>query len=96
MERPTVADAFILECLDQVRDKLRAALVKKGPGAFASTHEAYGVIAEEMHELLVELRSASRTDFYGELQDVACACVFAMASQKQHIQNGTQRDYFSR
>jgi len=53
---------------------------EKGQGIAVSRHEIVGLIAEEWNELLDALRSNDEDDFYGELQDVAVACLHGMIS----------------
>lgn len=62
-------------------DDLNRRLQKHGNGAYASKHEAFGVVAEELDELKEALRDDSRPwRFDEELRDVAVACIFALAS----------------
>jgi NTP pyrophosphatase (non-canonical NTP hydrolase) len=77
--RPKVADWSINEGLISVRNKLRFRLETKGSGSYASRHEIYGILAEEMDELLDELRINTRRgykNFRKELLDVAVAALF--------------------
>lgn len=54
---------------------------QKGPGSFASTHEALGIIQEEYHELVEAIHEPGDHDqVVHELTDIAVACVFAIAS----------------
>jgi len=73
----SISDAFIA-----LGKKLRYRLETKGPGSYASRHEIYGILAEEMDELLDELRINTLSgykNFRKELLDVAVAAIFAYA-----------------
>ena len=62
-------------------DKMtRQRLQEKGPGIYAGPHEAYGIIAEEVQELLQALVWNNREMFRSELVDIAVACLVALAS----------------
>lgn len=52
-------------------------------GAFNSTHEAYGVIAEEFAELLDAIRSNDMKQVAHEAIQIA-ACAARLAAQAQH------------
>lgn len=73
------------EVIDQVfnacRETLKAKMVKHGDGAFYSKHECFGKIAEEVDELLDELRDDEHPEkFENELLDVAVAAIFSAVS----------------
>lgn len=79
--RPVSEDTFhkvIDECKVRWRQRLDPA--DKGPGVFASNHEALGVVAEEYAELLTAIQSNDAGRVYGELLDIAVACLHGMAT----------------
>jgi hypothetical protein len=55
-------------------------LNKYGYHALASRHEAYGLIAEEVSELLAAIQNNTLKEVYAEAADIAVAAVYAMAS----------------
>lgn len=64
-----------------VRAHLTVKIIEKGSGAFVSTHEIYGVIAEEFEkELLDALHANNRKQFVRELLDVAASAIYGLAS----------------
>lgn len=67
-----------------IREQLAAALdrrcVKHGDGAFHGPHEGFGVIAEEIDELLEAIRSNDRRRVHDEAMDVAVAALWLVAS----------------
>lgn len=64
-----------------LNQKLLARLKQKGWGTFASSHEALGIITEEMHELTdaVQHNATGNAHVREELLDIAVAAVFAVA-----------------
>ncbi|MCH9022452.1 MAG: hypothetical protein IID32_06780 [Planctomycetes bacterium] len=79
MKRPAISSDLIDEAAGMVDLALSNALTKKGPGCFASTHEALGVITEEYIELVEAVRSNDDSKVMAELMDIAGGCIFAMA-----------------
>ena len=79
MPRIQVTDEEIELALVKVKAMLEARLRQKGKGTFASTHEIYGVIAEEFDELGDELRSNNAAQFRNELTDIAVGAIFGIA-----------------
>ena len=63
---------FVMTCLNNQ-------IKKKGRGRFVSTHEAIGVIQEEVSELHDAARANDEQQFRRELMDVAAASLFALA-----------------
>lgn len=69
-----ITDGFVA-----IGNKLRYRLETKGNDSYASRHEIFGIIAEEMDELLDELRINTRRgykNFRKELLDIAVASLF--------------------
>ena len=91
MIRPAVMASDVDRAIAKVEDAYSQCASPKGAGAFASSHEAVGVIAEEFYELVDAVRShtTSTTREYGiasarvdhEIIDLAVACVHALASR---------------
>lgn len=80
MSRPPVTTSQIDQALERVKERALANMAKHGAGAYASRHEAYGVLAEEMLELLVAIQNTHYPHYIEELLDIAAAAVFAVAS----------------
>lgn len=79
MKRLKVKKQYIKYARRLLKNKLNERLLKKGHQSYASVHEAYGLIAEEVKELLDAVQSNKRADVMAELLDVAVGCVFAIA-----------------
>jgi hypothetical protein len=78
--RPPVNTIDIGQAFTDTATKLKFRLKTKGNGSYASRHEIYGILAEEMDELLDELRInslAGYKNFRKELLDIAVAALFA-------------------
>lgn len=61
---------------EALRDKVNYRLKQKGDGSYASTHEIYGILAEEVKEVLDELQANDNSLFAKELLDVAVAALW--------------------
>ena len=59
----------MLDVHEKIQSVVRGAYLKYGQ--FTSTHEAYGVLAEEVAELLDEIRANNRDGVINEAIDVA-------------------------
>lgn len=75
---PITDQTLALACADVTRS-LHDRIREKGPGTFASRHEIYGLLAEEMDELLLAVRSQDLSDVRLELLDIAVAAIFGAA-----------------
>ena len=85
MDRITVTEEHLQATMERVEYVLRHRIAKVGSGAYASRHEALGVIAEEYHELVDAVRdNNNRQRFIDECFDVAVAAIFALASKEAH------------
>lgn len=81
MNRAQMSDEQIFKALEVVTHQVGRRLEKHGRGAFISKHETFGIVSEEYHELIDELRNdTDLTRFAEELMDVAVACVLGVAS----------------
>jgi len=78
--RRIVLDEDISNALDIIKENLKYRLHKQGPGAFSSPHETYGVLYEEVYELLDAMKNNDSTEFLKELSDIAVAAIFGIAS----------------
>jgi NTP pyrophosphatase (non-canonical NTP hydrolase) len=63
-----------------VKRALEARLAQKGELTFASSHEVYGILAEEMNELLYAVRENNQHYQREELIDLAIAAIFGIVS----------------
>ncbi len=65
---------------EEIRGMLHKRLAKKGLTGLGSTHEIYGVIAEENKELVDAMHKNDLVNFRAELMDILIACVVALMS----------------
>lgn len=83
MNREKVSEKNIKSSIQEVINRIREKNARKG-GAYgyswASTHEIHGKLAEEMHELLVEMHLNKLGLFRDELIDIAVAAIWGIAS----------------
>lgn len=82
MSREPVSNAKTKEAQDYIKEKLRQAILKHGPGSFYSTHEILGQITEEYHELIDAIRDNNKQETIDELADIAVICLHGIASLK--------------
>lgn len=81
--KATITEELLNQTFDACKEVMRVKIEKHGREAFSSKHECFGKIAEEVDELLQELRNDDQTEgFESELLDVAIAAVFSAASIK--------------
>lgn len=80
MQNLQVTDADIQAALEDLNAFVLRRLESKGRNPFVSTHEALGVIVEEMDEFLDAVRRNDSCDVHDEIVDVAVGCWFALAS----------------
>ena len=71
----------------RLQKEIARRLSKKGPGAFIGPHETYGIIAEEVHELLHAIQENDSGEsglaaIEDELLDIAVAAILAVASMR--------------
>ncbi len=86
LKRIPVSAQDINRGIKELEDKLFYRLATKGYGAYASRHEIYGILAEEMDELLDELRINTRPGYKNyrkELKDIAVAALYGMICMDQ-------------
>jgi hypothetical protein len=82
-KRDQVSKANLEAAVDDFTAHLREILARKGMGRFASSHEALGVCTNEYHEVVEAVHRTGQTEIRCELLDLAVACVFAVASQRE-------------
>lgn len=78
--RKVVSAQHIQEAFDDIKAKLTFRIKQKGGGAYASRHEIYGILAEEMEEYLDEVRANDDVKGRVELLDIAVAAIWGMAT----------------
>jgi len=71
------------EVVDEIVDHLTLKLQAKGTEAFSSSHEIYGIIAEEVSELLEAVKLNDKEELELELKDIIVAGIWGLASLKQ-------------
>ena len=81
MTRPKVKPETIEQAIGFVKKNLEHQIEKKGDGAFASNHEIYGALAEEMMEYLEAIHGKTMNiEKMKELSDIAVGAIFGIAS----------------
>lgn len=83
MDREQVEMEAVENALKVLHENVMKRIRKHGMGKFASPHEAYGVLAEEVDESLDELRLNKREEFVQEMLDVAVTGIWAYVSLKE-------------
>ena len=78
--RPVVHASDIERAFACVRGHMEDKLRDKGPGGFKSSHEIRGTLGEEWDELRDAIREDKWPDIAHELQDIAVAAIFGLAS----------------
>lgn len=82
MRRTNISREALTEVLLAAGNLIRFRYKQKGEGAASSPHETYGLLAEEMAELLDALRKNDVSGFYDELMDIAVAALHGATSIK--------------
>ena len=80
MGRKEVSAKALIYALDEAKLELSMRLGQKGFDGFASTHEMFGVLGEEMNELSEALHDNDQKQFVAELKDILVAALFSLAS----------------
>lgn len=79
--RKPVSASALDASISVIKENLQKKLKKHGDGMWCSRHEVYGIIAEEIYELLKSIHEKESLErFIGELADVAVGCLFGIAS----------------
>lgn len=79
MTRKPISDKAILDAIDSVARKTSERLAEKGRGSFASVHEVWGAVDEEMREFKDAVRENDLSAVERELRDIAVGAIFAIA-----------------
>ena len=78
--RKFVDEAFLNQAVLSAQKHLAFRLNQKGRGSFASRHEIYGVIAEEVHKLSHAIEANEPLEnIQHELRDISVAALFGDA-----------------
>jgi hypothetical protein len=86
MERDRITQEGWERALSEVRSELDRRVAEKGDGAFASLHEAWGVIDEEIREFKDGVQAKDRLNAHAELLDIAVAAIVGIASMEAEAQ----------
>jgi NTP pyrophosphatase (non-canonical NTP hydrolase) len=79
MQRPQITDKEVENAVRIFRNKLEKARLEKGNDSWASTHEIFGLLTEEVREVEDEVRTGNKVAMVDELLDVAVIAVFGVA-----------------
>lgn len=79
MTRKQISDKAIKAATDSVIHQIIERLAEKGRGSFASIHEVWGVVDEEMREFKDAVRENDLPAAERELRDIAVGAIFAIA-----------------
>lgn len=85
MKRDSINATYIEQAVEETNAALCKQLIQKGDGAFVSTHEALGIIAEEYDELKDAVRSNNIEDVKKELLDIIVAAQFTVVCINQGV-----------
>lgn len=85
MKRDSINATYIEQAVEETNAALCKQLIQKGDGAFISTHEALGIIAEEYDELKDAVRSNNIEDVKKELLDIIVAAQFTVVCINQGV-----------
>jgi len=79
-DRANVPDCLVSLAIDATITKTYQRINQKGYGTWKSSHEIYGIIAEEVMELLQAIHdNKPLEEVQKELIDIAVACLFGHA-----------------
>lgn len=78
--RPLLNKAIWDRVHKDLKDMIEYRIKEKGWAGYASIHEGYGIIAEEMHELLVEIQLDSIDTCADEAMDIAVGALWLYAT----------------
>lgn len=81
MKRTEWTQEQVADALEKVANMVWHSLQEKGKGAFASRHEALGIIQEEMTELEGAVTSYNAGAVEDEFVDLAVAAILSVASR---------------
>ena len=78
--RPQLTAADISEAIGSIRTRLQDMFNKFGEHSLVSSHECFGIIAEEMYELQKAVHENNREAIEKELADLGVCVILALAS----------------
>ena len=87
--RVQLTDEQLLQAIEAVTHGVARRLTKHGRGAFASNHEAQGVLKEEWDEFKRAVTENDNQNVAEELIDIAVASVIAVASMVAGAETST-------
>lgn len=79
MSREKISGRTLLQAEKEIHDHVIKVLERHGWGSFASRHEVYGVLMEEVREFERTIEKGNLEEISYELKDIAQVCVFALA-----------------
>lgn len=79
-ERKTVSEELVRTIASQIVGRTLRRMDEKGSGSFVHRHEVMGCIQEEWHELIEASHARDYDKMKSELQDIAVAAIFSIAS----------------
>lgn len=82
--RTQISDEAIKDAENEVSDHIKNVLQKHGKGTFASRHEVYGVLMEEVREFERAIEHGTLDQIAYELKDIAQVCIFGLACIKEN------------
>ena len=86
LSRPKIPPEVIEEAVVAVVAWLKYQIQQKGDGAYASPHEALGVIQEEFDEFKVACHNNDPHEFVKEAIDIAVGAIWAVASNRKEYE----------
>jgi NTP pyrophosphatase (non-canonical NTP hydrolase) len=78
--RPKLSSTEIADLMATITTALNAEIDKKGNEIFLSSHEALGIIEEEIHELREAVRGGNFDEIRSELIDIMVAAAWSVGS----------------
>lgn len=92
-EIPVITPELMEKSKREVVARLTSRIDEKGRKGFASEHEAYGKIAEELLEFQMGIwKRASEEEKISELEDIAVGAIWAIASYHAGMRQKKKKD----
>ena len=79
-KRTKVPQHHLNYALKQLSLRLKKKIAKHGGYTWESTHEIDGLLAEEMHEYIIEMHKNNLDECVNELIDIAATAIWGIAS----------------
>lgn len=90
-QRKPIANYEIDDAINVLVSNIEQRIDKFGDSSHVSKHESFGIIAEEMHELLLAVHGNDLDNAQQECMDIAVACIWGYLSmQKMKTDTTTQ------